>query len=93
MAHNIGIYYNEKGIRDIMKGAEISKIEQEIMLQKLSQVRAEFITYFGFEGNFVIKRVDTQSRRSRVAFRIVANDARTTAALKKQPGWLAKFVM
>lgn len=92
MAHNIGIYYNEQGIREIMKGPAISNLEQEIMMARLGQVRAEFLTHFGFQGNFEVKRVDTKSRRSRTTFRIVASDARTTAALKREPGWLSKFV-
>jgi hypothetical protein len=91
MARNIGIYYNEPALRNIMKGPEIASMEQDIMMQRLSQVRAEFLTTFGFNGTFEIKRVDTHSRRSRTTFRIVAADAKTTNALKKQPGWLAKF--
>lgn len=67
-------------------------MEQQIMAQKLSQVRAEFLNTFGFAGSFEIKRVDTNSRRSRTTYRVVAADAKTTAALKKQPGWLAKFI-
>lgn len=90
--HNIGIYYDEHGLRNIMKGSEIGNIEQEIMMQKLSQVKAEFLQTFGFEGGFEVKRVDTNSRRSRTTFRIVTTDARTTAVLKKQPGWLGKFL-
>lgn len=92
MAHKIGIYYNEAGIREIMKGPKIANMEQEIMMQRLSQVKAEFLTHFGFQGNFEIKKVDTKSRRSRTTFRIVASDARTTAALKREPGWLGRFL-
>ena len=62
------------------------------MMQRLSQVKAEFLTHFGFQGNFEIKKVDTKSRRSRTTFRIVASDARTTAALKREPGWLGRFL-
>ena len=90
--HNIGIYYNGPGLREIMKGQPIANLEQQIMLQKLGQVKAEFLQTFGFEGKFEIRRVDTNSRRSRTSFRIVASDSRTTAALKRQPGWLAKFL-
>lgn len=89
--HKIGIYYNEQGLREIMKSPEIAGIEQDLMMQKLGQVKAEFLQTFGFEGEFEVKRVDTNSKRSRTTFRIVANNARTTAALKRQPGWLAKF--
>lgn len=92
MAHKVGIYYNEPGIRQIMKGHEISQLEQQMMTQKLSQVKAEFLQQFGFEGQFELKAVTTNSRRSRVTYRIVAANAHTGAALKRQPGWLGKFV-
>lgn len=90
--HKIGIYYNEQGLREIMKSPEIAGIEQDLMMQKLGQVKAEFLQTFGFEGGFEVKRVDTNSKRSRTTFRIVSNNSRTTAALKRQPGWLAKFI-
>lgn len=90
--HKIGIYYNEQGLREIMKSPEIAGIEQDLMMQRLGQVKAEFLQTFGFEGEFEVKRVDTNSKRSRTTFRIVSNNSRTTAALKRQPGWLAKFV-
>lgn len=92
MAHNIGIYYDEKGMRDIMKGQAIANMEQDIMMQRLNRVQAEFLQTFGFSGSFEIRKVDTNSRRSRTTFRIVPTNARTTAALKRQPGWLARFL-
>ena len=95
MAHKVGIYYDEAGIRNIMKGPEIASMEQAIMMEKLSQVRAEFLQTFGFNGKFDIDRVDTGvygSKRSRIAFIILPADAKTTATLKKQPGWLGKFM-
>lgn len=88
----VSIYYNEQGFRDIMKGKPISDIEQDIMMSRLNQVQAEFLQRFGFEGKFELRKVDTQSKRSRTTFRIVSADARTTAALKREPGWLAKFL-
>ena len=90
--HKIGIYYNEQGLREIMKSPEIAGIEQDLMMQRLGRVKAEFLQTFGFEGGFEVKRVDTNSKRSRTTFRIVSNNSRTTAALKRQPGWLAKFI-
>ena len=90
--HKIGIYYNEQGLREIMKRPEIAGIEQDLMMQRLGQVKAEFLQTFGFEGEFEVKRVDTNSKRSRTTFRIVSYNSRTTAALKRQPGWLAKFI-
>ena len=78
----VSIYYNEPGIREIMKGEGIASIEQDIMMKKLNQIQAEFLQRFGFAGKFELKKVDTRSRRSRTSFRVVAADARTTAALK-----------
>lgn len=92
MTHKIGIYYDEPGVRNIMKGSAISQLEQNMMMSRLNQVQAEFLQRFGFEGKFELRKVNTQSRRSRTTFRIVSADARTTAALKREPGWLAKFL-
>ena len=92
MAHNVGVYYNEHGLREIMKGQPIANLEQDLMMQRLGQIQAEFLQTFGVSGSFEIKRVDTTSRRSRTTFRIVPTDARTAALLKRQPGWLAKFL-
>lgn len=92
MTHKIGIYYDEQGLRNIMKGHNMSQLEQQIMTQKLSQVEASFLQQFGFNGSFTIKAVTTNSRRGRITYRIIATDAKTTATLKRQPGWLAKFV-
>ena len=92
MAHKIGIYYDEMGLRNIMKGYNMSQLEQQIMTQKLAQIQASFLQQFGFNGNFTIKAVTTNSRRGRITYRIVSSDARTTAALKRQPGWLGKFL-
>ncbi len=92
MAHKIGIYYDENGLRSIMKEHEIADIEQDIMMQKLSQIKAEFLQTFGFEGGFELKAVTTNSRRSRIVYRIVATNARTTSTLKRNSGWLRKFI-
>ena len=92
MTHKIGIYYDEHGLREIMKGHEISNLEQDIMSKKLAQVKAEFLQQFGIEGQFELKAVTTNSRRSRVTYRIVTASPRTTAILKNHPGWLGKFI-
>lgn len=89
--HKIGIYYDENGLREIMKGQGIATMEQQIMMSKLSQIKAEFLQAFGFDGTFEIRRVDTRSKRSRTTFRIVPTNAKTTAALKSKPRWLDKF--
>ena len=92
MSHKIGIYYDESGLREIMKGKEIGQIEEQIMAQKLSLVQADFLQHFGFQGKFEIKAVATNSRRSRITYRVVSANSRTTAALKREPGWLTKFI-
>ena len=92
MVNKIGIYYNEEGFRAIMKGPEIAKLEQDIMMSKLNEVEAAFLQEFGFQGHFEVQRVDTQSKRSRTTYRIVASDKRTGAALKSNSGWLGKFI-
>lgn len=92
MSRKIGIYYDEQGLRNIMKGPEIATIEQDIMMKRLGQVKAEFLQTFGFEGGFEVKKVDTNSRRSRTTFRIVATDGKTEATLKRNPNWLGKFL-
>lgn len=92
MAHKVGIYYDEQGLRTIMKSPALANIEQQIMMTKLGQIQAEFLQTFGTEGHFEIKRVDTNSRRSRTTYRIVAADKRTGYLLKSNPGWLAKFL-
>lgn len=93
--HKIGIFYNESGLREIMQGPGISQMEQQIMMQRLNQIQAEFLQHFGFAGKFEVKGFKTsggRGGRSRVAFKVHAVDARTNAALKKEPGWLAKFL-
>lgn len=88
----VKIYYNNDAFRSIMKGKEISEMEQNMMMSRLNQIEAEFLQRFGFEGAFELKRVDTNSNRSRTTYRIVAANSRTTAVLKREPGWLGKFM-
>lgn len=88
----VKIYYNNDAFRSIMKGKEISEMEQDMMMSRLNQIEAEFLQRFGFEGAFELKRVDTNSNRSRTTYRIVAANSRTTNALKREPGWLGKFM-
>lgn len=88
----VKIYYNNDAFRSIMKGKEISEMEQDMMMSRLNQIEAEFLQRFGFEGAFELKRVDTNSNRSRTTYRIIAANGRTTNALKREPGWLGKFL-
>lgn len=83
-----------------MKSNKISSMEQNIMMRKLDQVKAAFLQDFGFEGKFKIESHSTSGAThthgkwhgGRTSWRITADDARTTAALKRQPGWLKQFV-
>ena len=92
MTHKIGIYYNEKGLRDIMKSSELAELELRIMEEKLHIIEAAFFQRFGFAGAFEIRKVDTNSKRSRTTFRICASDAKTGAILNREPEWLAQFI-
>ena len=67
---------------------KVKNLEQEVMEQALSLVKAEFLAQFGFSGEFEIQYRPTPYR---MAFRLRAADARTGAILKRHPGWLAKF--
>lgn len=94
----VKIYWT--GLADLMKSEKISKIEQDIMMQKLNEIQASFLQEFGFQGNFEIKSVTTSgvSKSSgtfhggRTSWRVVAADKRTGAILKRNQGWLAKFL-
>lgn len=90
---SISIQYNESGMRQIMKGQGITNMEQDIMMQKLGEIKAAFLHDFGFEGSFILKTVDTKSKRARMTVRICANNARTASMLKKNSGWLKKFLV
>ena len=95
MTRSVGIYYDEAGIREIMTGAKIEALEKELMERKLSQISAEFVQRFGRQGSFAIKAEQTSGGRGgrrRLAYRIVATSRTTTALLKKEPGWLGKFL-
>lgn len=87
-------------MESLMKSDKISSMEQNIMMQRLDQVRASFLQEFGFEGKFKLEQHSTSGsthsknrwHAGRTSWRICADDARTTAALKRQPGWLERFM-
>lgn len=94
----VKIYWT--GLETLMQSPEISKIEQDLMMQKLGQIEASFLQEFGFQGKFEIKSRTTSGifkrggryHGGRTSWRIVAADAKTGAALKRQPGWLGRFI-
>ena len=92
----VGFYYDEAGLsRLLQRDPDLQKLEQEIMMQKLDEVRARFLQDFGTEGAFELKAASTgggANHRPRTAFRICAADAKTGAILKRNPGWLGQFM-
>lgn len=94
----VKIYWT--GLQELMQSEKVSKIEQQEIMNRLSNIQASFLQRFGFEGKFEVKSVTTskvirssgQFHGGRTSWRIVAADARTTAVLKREPGWLAKFL-
>ena len=96
----ITIEWNNQAMESLMKSPQMTQMEQNIMMNKLSEVRAAFLQEFGFQGQFTINSHTTSGsyrnklgwHAGRTSYRISANDARTTAALKSQPGWLNRFI-
>lgn len=94
----VKIYWT--GLQELMQSEKISKMEQQIIMNKLSEIQASFLQKYGFEGRFEVKSVTTsgviksggQFHGGRTSWRIVAADKKTTAALKREPGWLGKFI-
>ena len=94
----VKIYWT--GLESLMQSDGVSRLEQEIMTAKLANIEARFLQEFGFKGNFELKAITTsgvfRSGRSlhggRTSWRIAAADKRTGAVLKRQPGWLGKFL-
>ena len=91
------IYFHREGIEEIIKdNTRIQAMEQDIMMKKLDEVKARFLQDFGFEGSFKVEsRVTRPSQKwggRRTAFKIEPTNAKTGAALKRRPGWLAQFV-
>ena len=101
MVHKIGIYYNQKndGIKGIISSAQMEALEQQIMMQKKNQIEAAFLQKFGVPGKFKTTVVYTPNKRwhgnyhgGRVIFRVVPDDARTYALLRREPGWINQFI-
>lgn len=97
----IGIYYDQsdEGLKGIMSSHQIEDMEQQIMMQKKSEIEAAFFQKFGVEGSFKFSVVRTNNKKwygryhgGRVIFRIIPDDARTYALLRKYPGWIDQFL-
>jgi len=93
----IKIWLDSKGVeRAMLNGTKLAQVEREIMEQKVVEVQAQFLMDFGMGGEFdVVAKLSRPSRKfgtSRTKYRIVANNAKTAAILKRHPGWLAKFI-
>lgn len=93
----IKIWLDHKGVeQSMLNGSGIEQVEREMMELKLSEIQGQFIVDFGVEGKFeIVAKVSNPSAKygtRRTGYRIVAADAKTTAILKRHPGWLGKFI-
>lgn len=94
------IYWENKAMEDLMSSNKISTMEQDLIMKKLDEVKASFLQEFGFEGKFSVEqrrtsgtsRIKGKLHAGRTSWRIRADDARTVAVLKRQPGWLSRFM-
>ena len=94
------IYWENKAMEDLMSSNKISTMEQDLIIKKHDEVKANFLQEFGCEGKFRVEqrrtsgtsRIKGKLHAGRTSWRIRADDARTTAALKRQPGWLGRFM-
>lgn len=90
MSDRIKFWLDRPGAKEeILKGnSKVKELEQKVMEDALSEIRAEFLTEFGVEGSFELQFKPTAQRS---AYRIRATDKRTGAILKAHPLWLEKF--
>lgn len=102
----VSFYYDQSddGIKSIMSSHKIEKLEQEIMMQKKSEVEAAFLQRFGVPGAFKFSvfvsehqiRWNKGWHTERMIYRILpdnsADRGRTYAILKAHPGWINQFI-
>lgn len=99
MAQKIKFYLDTQGVKQaIYQNEPLAQLEKQAMEKQLAQIQAAFLQDFGFEGKFRVEfmyRPATAKRAPsgavRPVYRLYGDDARTIMALKKQPGWLARF--
>lgn len=95
----IGIFFNENAVQEIMSSSKMESMEQEIMMQKKSEIEAAFLNEFGVPASFRISIIRSGNKTwhgrrfaGRVIFRVLPDDKRTRAILRQHPGWLGKFL-
>ena len=101
MANKAGFYYDQSdsGLKGIMSSHEMEEMERAIMMQKKSEIEAAFLQKFGVPGAFKFSVVRTPNKTwngghyygGRVIFRIIPDNKRTYALLRKAPGWINQF--
>ena len=81
---------NRSGVGTLIlkNNGQLQQLENQVMDNVLSEVRARFINEFGFEGRFKLAGFTTD----RSTYKIAAEDAKTAAILKRNPGWLDQFM-
>lgn len=87
---NFKLKINQSGVREaiLKNNNKLKSLERDVMMRALSEVKAAFIQDFGTPGEFTLK-YDPWPTRS--GYQILANDAKTTAILKRHPRWLDRF--
>lgn len=93
----ISIWLDNKFVESkLLNGSSIEGVEREIMEGRLAEIQGQFLMDFGIEGLFKVEgRVTAPSSRfgtHRTSFKISAADTKTAAILRRNPGWLAKFI-
>lgn len=97
---NPGIYYDESGLQNILSSSKVESIEQDIMLQKKTELETAFLHEFGTKGSFRVSIIRSNNKTwngghryaGRVIFRIVPDDKKTYAILRGHPGWIKRFI-
>lgn len=97
MSDNVRIWFDPSGMQDLLtNNSNLDALSRQMMEERAATARNQFVQDFGFTGTFNVEATVTSPSSkygtTRMSYRLSAGDARTTAALKKQPGWLNQFI-
>lgn len=90
MSKNASFWLDQSGVSQVIlfKNEKLDSLEESYMERVMADVKTKFLLDFGVEGVFELKYQPTKLRS---AYRISAADAKTTAILQANSGWLAQF--
>ena len=95
--NKIKVYIEQSDVQAVVyRNPKLQNLERDFMERALGEVRAAFLNEFGTEGKFNLQfrwgKVNSPYVNGvRPVYKVVAADAKTTAILKRNPGWLARF--